>query len=62
MGIQKSFADRSFAKQHLLKLRCIRKEKFLIQLKECEWRWIYSHRKIYHIELKHLRQHPLSTA
>ncbi len=51
----------SFAKHRLLKLRSIRKEKFLIHLKECEWRWNHRHRKIYPILLKHLRQYPLST-
>jgi len=51
----------SFAKHRLLKLRSIRKEKFLLHLKECEWRWNHRHRKIYPILLKHLRQLPLST-
>ena len=51
----------SFAKHRLLKLRSIRKEKFLTHLKECEWRWNHRHRKIYPILLKHLRQYPLST-
>ena len=51
----------SFAKHRLLKLRSIRKEKFLLHLKECEWRWNHRHRKIYPILLKHLRQYPLST-
>lgn len=51
----------SFAKHRLLKLRSIRKEKFLIHLKECEWRWNHRHRKIYPILLKHIRQYPLST-
>jgi transposase-like protein len=45
----------------LLKLRSIRKEKFLTHLKECEWRWNHRHRKIYPILLKHLRQYPFST-
>ncbi len=51
----------SFAKHRLLKLRSIRKEKFLLHLKECEWRWNHRHHKIYPILLKHLRQYPLST-
>jgi len=48
----------SFAKHRLLKLRSIRKEKFLTYFKECEWHWNHRHRKIYPIFLKHLRQHP----
>lgn len=51
----------SFAKHRFLKLRSIRKEKFLLHLKECEWRWNHRHHKIYPILLKHLRQYPLST-
>jgi transposase-like protein len=36
----------SYAKHRLLKLRSIRKEKFLLHLKECEWRWNHRHYKI----------------
>jgi transposase-like protein len=37
----------SFAKMRLAKLHGIRREKFLLHLKECEWRWNHRYQNIY---------------
>ena len=50
----------SFAKHRLLKLHGIRKDKFLLHLKECEFRWNHRHHNLYLFLLSNLRQHPLS--
>ena len=49
----------SFAKYRMMKLKGIRKEKFLIHLKECEWRWNHRNHNIYSFLLSHLRSNPL---
>ena len=48
-----------FAKTRMQKLRGIRKERFVIHLKESEWRWNHKHENIYKILLKNLRFKPL---
>lgn len=50
----------SFAKHRLLKLHGIRKDKFLLHLKECEFRWNHRHHSLYLFLLSNLRQQPLS--
>jgi len=49
----------SFAKTRMVKLRGIRKEKFLLHLKESEWRWNHRNEDIYKLLLKKLRNNPL---
>ena len=49
----------SFAKFRLTKLRGVRREKFLLHLKECEWRWNHRHDNLYFLLLKNLRLKPL---
>ena len=51
----------SFAKSRLAKLHGIRRERFLIHLKECEWRWNHRHQNIYRLLLSNFRKVPLST-
>ena len=48
-----------FTKTRMQKLRGIRKEKFMIHLKESEWRWNHRNENIYKILLKMLRSEPL---
>jgi transposase len=49
----------SFAKYRMMKLRGIRKEKFLLHLKECEFRWNHRENNIYSILLVNCRNKPL---
>ena len=50
----------SFAKHRFLKLHGIRKDKFLLHLKECEFRWNHRRDNLYLFLLNNLRQNPLS--
>ncbi|MGI8419684.1 MAG: IS1595 family transposase [Candidatus Levyibacteriota bacterium] len=50
----------SFAKTRMAKLRGIRKEHFLLHLKESEWRWNHRNEDIYKLLLKELRNDPLN--
>lgn len=49
----------SFCKRRMRKQNGIRKTRFLIHLKECEWRWNHRNDDIYQILLKRLRENPL---
>lgn len=49
----------SFAKFRMTKLRGIRKDMFLIHLKECEWRWNHRIDNLYKLILSNLRFKPL---
>ncbi len=49
----------SYAKFRMAKLRGVRKEKFLIHLKESEWRFNHRSDNIYSILLKQTRHFPL---
>jgi transposase-like protein len=51
----------SFAKFRMTKLRGVRREKFLLHLKECEWRWNHRGKNLYQTLLSNLRINPLST-
>ena len=48
-----------FTKTRMVKLRGVRKDKFLIHLKESEWRFNNRHDNIYKVLLKELRRNPL---
>ena len=48
-----------FTKTRMQKLRGIRKDKFMIHLKESEWRWNHGNESIYKILLKILAENPL---
>ena len=48
-----------FTKTRMQNLRGIRKDKFVIHLKESEWRWNHRNENIYKILLKTLRSKPL---
>jgi transposase-like protein len=50
----------SFAKFRFLKLRGVRPDRFLLHLKECEWRFNHRHSKIYPLLLSNIRHFPLS--
>ena len=50
----------SYAKFRFLKLRGVRKDRFLLHLKECEWRFNHRRLKLYPLLLSLLRQNPLS--
>ena len=50
----------SYAKFRFLKLRGVRKDRFLLHLKECEWRFNHRRAKLYPLLLSLLRQNPLS--
>lgn len=50
----------SYAKFRFLKLRGVRKDRFLLHLKECEWRFNHRRAKLYPLLLSHLRKNPLS--
>ena len=50
----------SYAKFRFLKLRGVRKDRFLLHLKECEWRFNHRRAKLYPFLLSILRQKPLS--
>ena len=49
----------SFCKRRLRKENGVRKDKFLLHLKEGEWRWNHRNGNIYKILLKKLRENPL---
>lgn len=49
----------SFCKRRMRKQNGVRKDKFLVHFKECEWRWNHRNDDIYHILLKKLRENPL---
>jgi transposase-like protein len=49
----------SFCKRRLRKKNGVRKDKFLLHLKEGEWRWNHRNDNIYKILLKKLRENPL---
>ena len=50
----------SYAKFRFLKLRGVRKNRFLLHLKECEWRFNHRRSKLYPLLLSLLRENPLS--
>ena len=50
----------SYAKFRFLKLRGVRKDRFLLHLKECEWRFNHRRAKLYPLLLSLLRKNPLS--
>ena len=50
----------SFAKARLAKLHGVRRDRFLIHLKECEWRFNHRKENRYRLLLTHCRQKPLS--
>ena len=50
----------SFAKFRFLKLRGVRKDRFLLHLKECEWRFNHRRDNLYLSLLSNLRHSPLS--
>jgi len=50
----------SYAKFRFLKLRGVRKERFLLHLKECEWRFNHRRSILYTLLLSILRKNPLS--
>jgi len=49
----------SFCKRRMRKQNGVKKDKFLIHLKESEWRWNHRHDNLYQILLKKLRENPL---
>jgi len=49
----------SFAKIRMAKLRGVRREQFLLHLKECEWRWNHRTQNSTRILLKNCRLNPL---
>lgn len=49
----------SFPKFRMIKLRGVRRSKFLDHLKECEWRFNHRRSNIYKLLLSNLRQSPL---
>jgi transposase-like protein len=49
----------SFVKRRMRKQNGVRKDKFLIHLKESEWRWNHRHDSLYKILLKKLNENPL---
>jgi transposase-like protein len=51
----------SFAKFRLNKLRGIRKQKFFMHLKECEWRWNHRGENLIRLLLKSCRLTPLNS-
>lgn len=48
-----------YAKTRMVKLRGIRKTKFLVHLKESEWRWNHKRENLYKLLLKEFRLRPL---
>ena len=50
----------SYAKFRFLKLRGVRKNRFLLHLKECEWRFNHRRSTLYSLLLSILRNNPLS--
>ena len=51
----------SFAKSRLHQFAGVPKHTFLLQLKECEFRFNHRYQDFYRVLLKELRQHPLSS-
>jgi transposase-like protein len=49
----------SYAKFRFLKLRGVRKDRFLLHLKECEWRFNHRRSNLYPLLLSILRSYPL---
>jgi len=49
----------SFVKRRMRKQNGVRKDKFLLHLKESEWRWNHRSDNIYRILLKKLKENPL---
>jgi transposase len=49
----------SYAKRRMAKFNGVPKEKFILHLKECEWRWNHRDDKIYKLLMKELRGNPL---
>jgi transposase-like protein len=49
----------SFAKMRLSKLHGIKRDKFFLHLKECEWRFNHRGQKIYYILRRNCRKEPL---
>jgi transposase len=56
-GIESFWA---YAKTRMVKVRGIRKNKFLLHLKETEWRWNHRHHNLYSLLLHELKNHPLN--
>ena len=50
----------SFAKARLAKLHGVRRDRFLIHFKDCEWRFDHRKENRYRLLLTHFRQNPLS--
>ena len=50
----------SYAKFRMTKLRGVRREKFLLHHKKCEWRWNHRGKNLYRILLSNFRKKPLS--
>ncbi len=50
---------RSYAKRRMAKFNGVPKEKFVLHLKESEWRWNHRGDKIYKLLMKELRKNPL---
>jgi transposase-like protein len=49
----------SYAKRRMAKFNGVPKEKFVLHLKESEWRWNHRDDKIYKLLMKELRKNPL---
>ena len=49
----------SYAKRRIAKFNGVPKEKFILHLKESEWRWNHRDDKIYKLLMKELREKPL---
>lgn len=49
----------SYAKRRMAKFNGVPKEKFILHLKESEWRWNHRDDKIYKLLMKELRKNPL---
>jgi len=49
----------SYAKRRMAKFNGVPKDKFILHLKESEWRWNHRDDKIYKLLMKELRENPL---
>ncbi len=49
----------SFAKMRMSKLHGVKRDKFLLHLKECEWRWNHRRQNTYRLLLSNFRKKPL---
>jgi len=49
----------SYAKRRMAKFNGVPKDKFILHLKESEWRWNHRYDKIYKLLMKKLRKNPL---